>query len=94
MSPERAEENIPGVHGIDLEAIDLRASYRQRFRALQEHLSAGRISQPEFFLLLGTRLHGHSLAEYARAAGLDYEVAKKKRQRLEARLKRLEEALR
>jgi len=83
-----------GRYGIDLEAIDRRAAREREVRRLQEHLSAGRISQPEFFMLLGTRLHGSSLAEYARARGLDYEVAKKRRQRLEARLERLEEALR
>jgi hypothetical protein len=83
-----------GRDGVDIEAIDLRAAYQQQVSKLREHLSAGRISEPEFFMLLGTRLHGSSLAEYARVLGLDYEVAKKRRLRLEARLRRLEDAVR
>ena len=94
VNPQHMEEATLGVNGIDLEAIDLRAAYQQQVSKLREHLSAGRISEPEFFMLLGTRLHGFSLAEYARAVGLNYEVAKKRRQRLEARLRRLEEAVR
>ncbi len=94
INPQHMEGVTTGRDGVDIEAIDLRAAYQQQVSKLREHLSAGRISEPEFFMLLGTRLHGSSLAEYARAGGLDYEVAKKRRLRLEARLRRLEDAVR
>ena len=94
MNPQHMEGVTTGCDGVDIEAIDLRTAYQQQVSRLQEHLSAGRISEPEFFMLLGTRLHGSSLAEHARAVGLNYEVAKKRRLRLEERLRRLEDAVR
>ncbi len=40
----------------------------------------------QFDLLVGTRVYDSPLADYARKAGLDYELAKKRRQRAEARI--------
>jgi len=61
---------------------------------LREHMEAGRISDADFLLLVGTKVYGNSLADYAREVGIDYQVAKKRRQRAEARIKRFEEGIR
>jgi len=59
-------------------------------KRLKEHMQAGRITEADFFLLVGTRVYGRSIAHYARAVGLNYQVAKKRRQRAEAAIRRFE----
>jgi len=71
-----------------LEAEDERRAEVERLR---RHLKAGRISETDFLLLVGTRIYGQSLADYARAEGLDYQAAKKRRQRAEAAIRPYEE---
>jgi hypothetical protein len=92
--PEELEELAGGVEGIDFAGIELREAQEIEFKRLREHLVAGRISEPDFLLLVGTRIYGQSVADYAREAGLAYQVAKKRRQRAEAAIRRVEEAKR
>jgi hypothetical protein len=54
---------------------------------LRRHLGSGRISEVEFRLLLGTYVYGYDLRECAEGVGLTYEAAKKRRQRVLARLR-------
>ena len=82
-----------GVDGIAFEVACLREAHEQAIERLTTHLRAGRITEADFLLLTGTRLYGESVAEYARKAGLDYQVAKKRRQRAEAAMRRFEEGL-
>lgn len=56
-------------------------------RKLQTYLQEGRISEADFLLLVGTRIYGKSLADYARERGLDYQTVKKRRQRAEAAIR-------
>jgi hypothetical protein len=92
--PEELEELVGGVAGIDFAGIELREAQEIEIERLREHLVAGRISEPDFLLLVGTRIYGKSVADYAREAGLAYQVAKKRRQRAEAAIRRVEEAKR
>ena len=92
--PEELEELAGGVAGIDFAGIELREAQEIEIERLREHLVAGRISEPDFLLLVGTRIYGQSVADYAREAGLAYQVAKKRRQRAEAAIRRVEEAKR
>jgi hypothetical protein len=80
-----------GVETIDTADIELREAQELEIRRLRQHLQQGRITEPDFLLLVGTRVYGQSVAEYAREAGLDYQVAKKRRQRAEAAIRRFEE---
>jgi hypothetical protein len=80
-----------GIEDAGLLAFELRDELRARVRRLRGHVKAGRISKTEFLLLVSTRIYGKSVAEYARERGLDYEVARKRRQRAEARIRRHEE---
>jgi len=76
---------LAGVaEGIDFEGIDLREACQKEIDRLRAHLDAGRITEADFLLLVGTRLYGQSLSEFARGAGLSAEAAKKRRQRAEA----------
>jgi hypothetical protein len=81
------------IDGIDFDAIDLRRAHERKVMRLRAHLDAGRISEADFLLLVGTRLYGQSIAEYARGAGLKTETAKKRRQRAEAAICRHEKEL-
>lgn len=78
------------VDGIDFDAIDLRRAHERKVMRLRAHLDAGRISEADFLLLVGTRLYGQSIAEYASGAGLKTETTKKRRQRAEAAIRRYE----
>ena len=91
--PEVIEELVCGVSGIDVEAIDLRAAHEQEISRLSEHRDAGRITETDFLLLVGTRLYDETIAEYARRLGLNYEVTRKRRQRAEATIRSFEEAM-
>ena len=59
-------------------------------KRLRAHMDAGRITEADFLLLVGTRVYGRSVANYARETGLGYQVAKKRRQRAEATIGRFE----
>lgn len=90
-------EDLPAMAGsveeIDPDWIDLRAAHRREVDRLREHLDAGRITEAEFLLLVGTRLYGQSIADYARRVGLKTETAKKRRQRAEAAIRRHEKGM-
>ena len=92
MATDPAELEVAGGWSEDAGyfAADLRDAQEAEIRRLRAHLAAGRLSEPDFFLLVGTRVYAGSLADYAREAGLDYQVAKKRRQRAEAALRRYE----
>ncbi|GAB4137507.1 MAG: hypothetical protein Fur0037_02670 [Planctomycetota bacterium] len=89
--PEEIDALAGGVEGIDFAGIELREKQEIEINRLREHLEAGRITEADFLLLIGTRVYGKSVADYAREAGLDYQVAKKRRQRAEAVIRRFEE---
>ena len=59
----------------------LRRAQEERIAILKEHRGAGRISDADFLLLVGTQVYGRSLADCARESGLSYEAAKKRQQR-------------
>lgn len=76
---------------IDLdEMIDAQTALAREISRLRGHLNAGRITEGDFVLIVGTRIYGRSIAEYAREMGLDYELVKKRRQRVEAAIGRFE----
>lgn len=62
-------------------AATLRLEQEARIEALKAHRAAGRISDTDFLLLVGTQVYGRSLADCAHESGLTYEAAKKRQQR-------------
>jgi hypothetical protein len=62
-------------------AATLWVEQEARIAILKAHRAAGRISDTDFLLLVGTQVYGRSLAECARESGLSYEAAKKRQQR-------------
>ena len=82
--PEEIDALVGGVEGIDVAGIALREAQGIEIRRLRAHMDAGRITEADFLLLVGTRVYGTSVADYARKKGLGYQVAKKRRQRAEA----------
>jgi len=89
--PETLIDLAGAVDDVDYAGIDLRLRQTVEIRRLQEHLEEGRICETDFLLLVGTRVYGRSVADYARETGLDYQVAKKRRQRAEAVIRRHEQ---
>jgi len=61
-----------------------REEKENEIRQLLKHLEAGRITEDDFLLLVGTKVYDGSIATYAPKVGLSYEAAKKRRQRAEA----------
>jgi hypothetical protein len=89
--PDNVEiEAVADLNGIDLEDIDRRIAQEIEIERLRGHLDAGRITKADFLLILGTRVYGKPVIDYARELGLDYEVIRKHRQRIEAALRRFE----
>jgi hypothetical protein len=94
LDAEGIEALAGETKGVDTSDIELREAQEIEIQRLREHMEAGRITEADFLLLVGTRVYGKSVADYAREAGLDYQVAKKRRQRAEAVIRRFEEDVR
>lgn len=88
---EELETRFPGVDDIDYEGIDARLEQEAAITRLRHHLAAGRITDEDFLLLVGTRVYGKSAAEYARDTGMDYALARQRRLRAEAAIRRYED---
>jgi len=88
--PERIIELAGAVSGIDVADIEQRQEHQQELAQLREHVAAGRLSEADYLLVVGTRKYVQSVADYARQNGLDYQVAKKRRQRAEAAIRQFE----
>lgn len=84
------EEKAPRIGGVDFDAIELREIREAEIKRLRAHLNAGRITEPDFLLLVGTKVYGQSIADYARERGLSYQMLRKRRYRAEAEIKRME----
>jgi hypothetical protein len=90
-NPPEYFEGLVGGRDPDLDAIDLRAKREAEIKRLREHADAGRISEADFLLLVGTRVYGKSAAQYARETGMSCDLARKRRLRAEAVIRRAEE---
>jgi len=84
--PEQIEDMAGSDEGLDFEDIERRDQQEIEIKRLRRHVKAGRLSEADFLILVATRVYDLSLAEYARKAGIDYQFAKKRRQRAEAAL--------
>ena len=83
-------KKVADLNGIDFEGIDRRIAQEAEIERLRDHLAAGRITEADFLLIVGTRVYGQSIPAYARAAGLKKEAAKKRRLRAEAAIRHYE----
>jgi hypothetical protein len=81
VDPFKFEELAGVADDPMLNATDEAASEAAAIGRLRRHLDAGRLCEPDFFLLCGTCIYGRSLAECARELELTPEAAKKRRQR-------------
>jgi hypothetical protein len=90
VDTEEIESLAGGAEGIDTSDIELREAQENEIERLRQHMDAGRITEADFLLLVGTRVYGKSVADYAREVGMNYQAAKKRRQRAEAVIRRFE----
>ena len=90
MDPGLLETLAGGVEHIDFAIFEERDAQEAEIARLRAHMEGGRIGEADFLLLVGTRVYGQALADYVREHDLDYEAAKKRRQRAEATIRRHE----
>lgn len=88
--PEQFEELLGGGEEPHFDEIDLRSIQSAEVARLREHADAGRISEADFLLLVGTRVYGKSAVQYARETGISSDLARKRRLRAEAAIRRTE----
>ena len=88
--PEQFMEMVGGDE-LDFDAINRRSNQDAEIERLREHADAGCISEVDFLLLVDTRIHGKSAAQYAREIGISSNLARKRRLRAEAAIRRAEE---
>lgn len=62
-------------------------------RRLRRHIEAGRITEVDFHLIIGTRVYGKQVGDCGRELGLAYQAAKKRRQRAEEAIRRFYEEI-
>ncbi len=79
--PEEIEFLAGGTEDVAFVAFEFREEKEPEIRQFRTHLEAGRLSEGDFLLLVGTEVYGLSVANTARLAGLNYQLAKKRRQR-------------
>ena len=79
-----------GVEDIGYSLVDLRKEQEAEVRRLRGHKESGRITEADFLLLIGTRVYGRPIADYARDTGLAYQLVKKRRQRAETAIRNFE----
>lgn len=84
---EEGELLLGGKDDIDYWGIELRIRQESAIRHLRKYLLAGVINEEEFLLIVGTRIYGKSISDYANDSGLNYELARKRRQRAEAKVR-------
>ena len=94
--PWEIEDLVGEVDGFDHESVFLDCIYVEEVYELEKSRIRqcwyeGRISEADFHLVVGTRLYGQSLADYARNTGQNYEAIKKQRQRVDAKIGRFRE---
>lgn len=91
VEPEVLEALAGGVEWNPTAGIELREAQELEICRLREHLEAGRITEADYLLLVGTRVYGTPVVDYAREKGLAYQAVKKRRQRIEAAIRGFEE---
>jgi hypothetical protein len=90
VEQEEFEALAGGVDDTGFAEVEFREQQEVEIRRFQNHMEEGRISEADFLLVVGSRVYGRSVADYAREAGLGYQVAKKRRQRAEAVIRQFE----
>ena len=92
--PEEIVTLAGGVQDATFAEFALREEQEVEIRRLRTHLEAGRITEADFVLLVGTRIYGQSVDDYARKAGLTFQTTKKRRQRAERAIRFFEKGMR
>ncbi|MBI5570473.1 MAG: hypothetical protein HY914_11050 [Desulfomonile tiedjei] len=85
---------VGDLEGVNFVLLALREEKEAAIQRLRTHMEAGRIREIDYLLLVGTRVYESPLAEYALEIGINYQFAKKRRQRAEAIIARFEEKMR
>lgn len=88
--PEEIVTLAGGAEDVVFADFALREEQEFEINRFRMHLEAGRITEADFMLLVGTRIYKQSVNDYAREAGLSLQTAKKRRQRAERAIRLFE----
>jgi hypothetical protein len=88
--PDVIQNLARAAEEIELAGIVLRDEYRRWCCRLWGYVQAGLITESDFYLILGTRIYGQPVSEYARQVGVKPDTARKRRIRAEAAIRRHE----
>jgi len=86
VEDERLVVLAGGAEGMDIDDLVLREAQEVELRRLRGYVALGLLSEPDLYLLVGTRVYGRPLRDCAAEIGLRYQAAKKRRQRAEANI--------
>ena len=90
VDTDELDEKATDKLGVDFERIDARERQGNEINRLRRHLRSGLLSNDDFHLLIESRILGKSLQDCARALGITYQAAKKRRLRAESILRQFE----
>ena len=90
--PELIEVMAGGAEDPGFAEMEIREEQEACIERLREHMEAGRITEIDLHLLVGTLVYDKLLRECAEETGLSYQAAKKRRQRAGAAIRRFEES--
>jgi hypothetical protein len=82
------ERLLGGAEHPGFEEVDTRDGQEKETAYYRQFLDRGTITAGGFEILVSTRVHGESVADFARRNGLSYQAAKKRRRRAERAIAR------
>jgi hypothetical protein len=71
-------------------SMDAQVTMEAEVKHLRQYVDAGQLEESDLLIIVGTRIYGHTLAEVGQLLDLEAEATKKRRQRAEARIQRIE----
>jgi hypothetical protein len=86
--PKVLMEIAGGAADIGFAIVERRIDQDMEISRLKELLQKGLIREVDLHLIVGTRIYGERLTDAAEKLGLNYQAAKKRRQRAEAKIRR------
>lgn len=89
--PDKVNELLGANDHVGFEEVEWLDEQEAKLIRLRHHLDMGTISEEDYELLVATRIDGKLVKEYARDVGLNFQAAKKRRQRAEKAIARAEE---
>jgi hypothetical protein len=90
VDPDHLDRIATYALAVDFVLLAEHERHEREIARLRAHLASRTIGEADFLLLVGTRVYGERVVDRARELGISFETAKKRRQRAEAAIQRVE----